>query len=107
MIELLSDVAVDDGQWHHVRTQFNPSRYIEVTVDGVKKSLRPSGGSNGPTGGTNIDLKGLLYFGGLHSSKLGLADSQVKLDMSELREISAFSCSCPALTFYHLHSFLG
>ena len=96
MIELLSDVAVDDGQWHHVRTQFNPSRYIEVTVDGVKKSLRPSGGSNGFARGTNIDLKGLLYFGGLHSSKLGLADSQVKLDMNELSSVKYLS--------FHVHA---
>ena len=77
MIELLSDVAIDDGQWHLVRAQFNPSRYMEVTVDDAKKSLRPPevGGGGGHTD-KNIDLSGLLYFGGVHSSKLGQANAQ-------------------------------
>ena len=76
VIELLSDVAIDDGQWHQVRAQFNPSRYMEVTVDGVKKSLRPPDGSGGGRADRNIDLSGLLYFGGVHASKLGQANAQ-------------------------------
>ena len=37
--ELWSDVEVNDGGWHEVKAQFNPS-YMEVTVDGRKKSHR-------------------------------------------------------------------
>ena len=32
VIELWSDVSVNDGGWHEVKAQFNPS-YMEVTVD--------------------------------------------------------------------------
>ena len=55
-------MAIDDGQWHEIRTQFNPS-YMEITVDNQKKTLRPASGDK------NIDLSGLLYFGGVHHSK--------------------------------------
>ena len=69
VLELLSDTAIDDGQWHNVRAQFNPS-YLEVTVDSQKKSLRPRGSDR------HINLNGLLYFGGIEPSKRGQAVSQ-------------------------------
>jgi hypothetical protein len=53
-----------------VKAQFNPS-YMEVTVDGRKKSLRPSLGEN-----RHIDLSGLLYFGGIEATKRSRAVSQ-------------------------------
>ena len=59
MIELKSNILVSDGQWHDVKAQFNPA-YMEVSVDGEKKSLRPRSGEN-----KHIDLSGLLYFGGI------------------------------------------
>jgi hypothetical protein len=59
VIELKSNILVNDGQWHDVKAQFNPA-YMEVSVDGEKKSLRPRLGEN-----KHIDLSGLLYFGGI------------------------------------------
>ena len=70
MIELWSDVEVNDGGWHEVRAQFNPS-YMEVTVDGRKKSHRPELLDN-----RHIDLSGLLYFGGIEAIKRSRAVSQ-------------------------------
>ena len=70
MIELWSDVEVNDGGWHEVRAQFNPS-YMEVTVDGRKKSHRPELRDN-----RHIDLSGLLYFGGIEAVKRSRAVSQ-------------------------------
>ncbi len=40
-----SNILVNDGQWHDVKAQFNPA-YMEVSVDGEKKSLRPRVGEN-------------------------------------------------------------
>ena len=76
-IQLLSDRAIDDGQWHDIRAQFNPA-YIEVAVDGNKKSLRPSGNIRGHSsrGGGHVDLNGNLYFGGVVWSKRKRAISQ-------------------------------
>jgi hypothetical protein len=70
VIELWSDVEVNDGGWHEVRAQFNPS-YMEVTVDGRKKSHRPELLDN-----RHIDLSGLLYFGGIEAIKRSRAVSQ-------------------------------
>ena len=70
VIELWSDVEVNDGGWHEVRAQFNPS-YMEVTVDGRKKSHRPELRDN-----RHIDLSGLLYFGGIEAVKRSRAVSQ-------------------------------
>ena len=69
--ELWSDVSVNDGGWHEVKAQFNPS-YMEVTVDGRKKSHRPQNkGQN-----RHIDLSGLLYFGGIEATGRSRAVSQ-------------------------------
>ena len=68
--ELWSDVQVNDGGWHEVKAQFNPS-YMEVTVDGVKKFHRPELRQN-----RHIDLSGLLYFGGIEATKRSRAVSQ-------------------------------
>ena len=65
-----SDVQVNDGGWHEVKAQFNPS-YMEVTVDGVKKFHRPELRQN-----RHIDLSGLLYFGGIEATKRSRAVSQ-------------------------------
>ena len=70
MIELYSDVSVNDGGWHEVRAQFEPS-FMEVTVDGRKKSHRPELRDN-----RHIDLSGLLYFGGIEATKRSRAVSQ-------------------------------
>ncbi len=70
MIELRSDVVVNDGGWHEVRAQFNPA-YMEVSVDGKKKSLRPTGGKS-----RHIDLSGLLYIGGVEAAKRSRAATQ-------------------------------
>ena len=70
VIELWSDMEVNDGGWHEVRAQFNPS-YMEVTVDGRKKSHRPELLDN-----RHIDLSGLLYFGGIEAIKRSRAVSQ-------------------------------
>ena len=59
VIELKSNILVSDGQWHDVKAQFNPA-YMEVSVDGEKKSMRPRSGEN-----KHIDLSGLLYIGGI------------------------------------------
>ena len=70
VIKLWSDVEVNDGGWHEVRAQFNPS-YMGVTVDGRKKSHRPELLDN-----RHIDLSGLLYFGGIEAIKRSRAVSQ-------------------------------
>lgn len=61
---------MNDGGWHEVKAQFNPS-YLEVTVDGRKKSHRPELRDN-----RHIDLSGLLYFGGIEATKRSRAVSQ-------------------------------
>ncbi len=61
---------MNDGGWHVVKAQFNPS-YMEVTVDGRKKSHRPELRDN-----RHIDLSGLLYFGGIEATKRSRAVSQ-------------------------------
>ena len=64
MIELHGTTLINDGHWHEIRAQFNPS-YMEVAVDGGQPvSLRPSLGEN-----RHIDLSGLLYFGGLETGQ--------------------------------------
>ena len=68
---------MSDGQWHDVRAQFNPA-YMEVAVDGEKKSMRPRVGDN-----KHIDLSGLLYFGGIEpGSKKQRAVDQGNKDMT-------------------------
>ena len=76
LIKVLSDRAIDDGQWHDIQAQFNTA-YIEVSVDGQKKSLRPNGhnGQNNNIGG-HVELNSNLYFGGIASSKRSKAISQ-------------------------------
>ena len=74
---MLSDRAIDDGQWHDVQAQFNTA-YIEVSVDGQKKSLRPSGYNepNNNIVGGHVELNSNLYVGGIDSSKRSRAISQ-------------------------------
>ncbi len=70
VIELLSDTSVTDGNWHTVLAKFNPS-YMELTVDGARKTLRPMSGEN-----RHVDLSGLLYFGGVEPSRRERAGKQ-------------------------------
>ena len=70
VIELWSNTKVNDGGWHNVQAQFNPS-YLEVTVDGHKKSHRPELREN-----QHIDLNGLMYFGGMETMKKSRAAMQ-------------------------------
>jgi hypothetical protein len=81
VIELRSNILVSDGQWHDVKAQFNPA-YMEVSVDGEKKSLRPRVGEN-----KHIDLSGLLYFGGIEpgtKKQRAVDQGTVKLGYNEL-----------------------
>ena len=68
MLELTSDVPVADGEWHTVLAKFNPT-YMEITVDGATRTLRPStalgNGRGGEGSNRHVDLSGLLYFGGI------------------------------------------
>ncbi|XP_076336058.1 chondroitin sulfate proteoglycan 4-like [Tachypleus tridentatus] len=45
VVVLKSDNAVNDGHWHQVETQFSPT-YVELTVDGESKNIRPGLGEN-------------------------------------------------------------
>lgn len=71
---------MNDGGWHEVKAQFNPS-YMEVTVDNIKKSHRPENRDN-----RQIDLSGPLYFGGVQVTKRSRASAQgVNVASSGLR----------------------
>ena len=63
-LELKSKIPVDDGRWHQISANFNPT-YVEIIVDGDSESLRPDQGQ----GQAKVDLSGLLYFGGIEEKQ--------------------------------------
>lgn len=63
VLELIHPTSLADGAWHEIKTQFNP-RYMEITVDGETRTMRPPKGEN-----RRIDLTGPMYFGGIDSEK--------------------------------------
>jgi chondroitin sulfate proteoglycan 4 len=67
IVVLQSDVMVDDGFWHSVEIQFSPI-YLEVSVDGKSRNLRPSLGDN-----RFFDLNDQLFVGGIELNKQSIA----------------------------------
>ncbi|XP_022246214.1 chondroitin sulfate proteoglycan 4-like [Limulus polyphemus] len=63
VVMLTSDKMVNNGLWHHVDAQFSPT-YVELTVDGESKNIRPGLGKN-----RFFDLTGYLYVGGIEPNK--------------------------------------
>ncbi|XP_013793284.2 chondroitin sulfate proteoglycan 4-like, partial [Limulus polyphemus] len=63
VVVLTSDKAVNDGLWHHVDTQFSPT-YVELTVDGESKNIRPGLGEN-----RFFDFTDYLYVGGIEPKR--------------------------------------
>ena len=86
VLELKGPSRVDDGRWHEVTTQFTPS-YMEVSVDGEKRLLRPSLGEN-----RHVDLSGLMYFGGVDSARVDRAREQGVKASGESLEVSVMHC---------------
>ncbi|RWS13968.1 Chondroitin sulfate proteoglycan 4-like protein [Dinothrombium tinctorium] len=87
VVVLQSDVIVNDGQWHEVELRFSPS-YLEITVDGKSRNLRPSLGDK-----KFFDLSNDLYVGGLELNKQSIAFQQgLQSVLSEGTEISMRGC---------------
>ncbi|RWS29422.1 Chondroitin sulfate proteoglycan 4-like protein [Leptotrombidium deliense] len=87
VVVLQSDVTVNDGFWHDVELKFSPT-YLEVSVDGKSRNLRPSLGDK-----KFYDLSDSLYIGGLELNKQTFAFQQgLQTVLSEGTEISLKGC---------------
>ncbi|RWS25499.1 Chondroitin sulfate proteoglycan 4-like protein, partial [Leptotrombidium deliense] len=87
VVVLQSDVIVNDGFWHDVELKFSPT-YMEVSVDGKSRNLRPSLGDK-----RFYDLTDSLYIGGIELNKQSFAFQQgLQTVLSEGTEISLKGC---------------
>lgn len=87
IVVLQSEALVDDGFWHHVEIQFSPI-YLEISVDGRSRNLRPSLGDN-----KFFDLSEQMFVGGIEVNKQSVAYQQgLQSILSEGPESSLKGC---------------
>jgi len=82
-VEVRGAAAVADGRWHSLRARFGP-RYLEISVDGMARTARPSADEMVPSsnnGGFAADSP--LYFGGVAEEHVGQA---AELDVAATNE---------------------
>ncbi|GAB6023074.1 hypothetical protein CHUAL_007165 [Chamberlinius hualienensis] len=77
MVELRSEVIVNDGLWHHLEIRFGTA-YMEVNVDDDVTSIRPSLGEN-----RHLDLVGPMYIGGVELNRRARAMAQGLVSMQQ------------------------